>query len=92
MALLVGILPLVLWNPQACSCYDRAQMEFAAQDAVAMPGTGARNFDPELPLTVTRLQEHYRYEWGWRKSTYVNRSAGVSFLLKPKLHELVRRT
>lgn len=95
MALLMGLLSLVLWNPQACSCYDRAQeisAELFSHDLVALPGKGARNYDFDMPVTVTQLQEHYRYEWGWRKSKFVNRSVGVSGLLKPRMHELVRRT
>lgn len=63
--------------------------------------TGHRRSRRSLPPTTSlycqglergATTRTYRYEWGWRKSKFVNRSAGVSVLMKPRMHELARST
>jgi len=77
------VLKIVLYNPQHCSEADRADdlsYIFRHHHVVVLPGTGRRSF--EEPVVQLRRAHHVEVQWGWRKSRWTNKSAGISVFLK----------
>lgn len=77
---------IVFYNPLNAAAMDRLEQisrEFRRHEAVALLGTGERR-DGEEVVRAT-LRHHVALRFGWKVSgRSVNKSCGITLLLKPK--------
>lgn len=78
-----AMLKAAVWTPLACSDVMRlseVSAHYRQYDVVLLlPGTQRRAYDESVQ--VSDAPYHRAYQWGWRPSRYVNKSAGITMML-----------
>ena len=76
-------LRFISYNPMYASGVDRLEditHSFPHEHCIALQGTGRRS--GEFPVVNEKIGTSYvAYHWGWSKSLYSNKSAGISILV-----------
>jgi len=86
---------LIQYNPLSAATLDRQEQiahELPNADLIALIGTAQRTAPGDRDITQIKLTDRYsRISWGWAPSRYVNKSAGITFLIKHSLATAVRQ-
>ena len=90
---MAGTLKALLYNP--CSLHNDRLTEIvlgaAAFDIIALPATQQRQTDPLVPVTRSRIVRHTALSWGWKKTSWSNKSCGITIALGPRLANGIKK-